>query len=389
MPTSNSSTGSALIHNTMKRLSPNFDIEALELVCASVLAHSGDGSPAWLSLNGAPSSGKTFILDALPTVPIPSGQSNPINEGILVVDSLTAHTLISGLANATKPGLLERINSAILVVKDLSPLATGGASRQVFSQLRRVFDGELALPFGSSKVVEWKGRLTLICASTAHLWSLDAELGGRLLVVTMRPTAYSSLLANGRAELRMTLDKILQMNLKPQVTSFMSDTVRPYAEAISIVRAYVRRDRSDRDVTDLPSVEQPHRLTNQLSALTAGLCVLRDSTLQDTMQALLRVTVDTIPPYRRAVLAAIANQRGGVPLEDLVKDVRTRTTYKVSPTTVRRVIEDLALLNLIDDEHTAKTGTSGQPPKLIERGTRWQIIADAPGLEDALRLWTL
>ncbi len=376
----------------LKRLAPSFDVEAFGVVLAAVCAHDGNSLPVWLNINGPPSNGKTHILDALPTKPIPN-PNEVMSDGLIALDSLTPRTLISGFANGKKPGLLERVQNVVLVVKDLSQQTSSEGQQEVFAQLRRVYDGEQALTFGSGKTFSWKGRITFICASVSHPGSFDTELGARFLCVTSRRAEYADALEAGRDELRRAVKALLERTPKPRIGEQDTLRVKPLAEALAIARAFVPRDKYKRDIIDEPRLESPHRLTRQLAALIASLRVLRGDSLADAYKAVLRVVVDTIPATRRAVLACIASN-GVVTTADLVSDYAKRTGFIPSNTMIYRAIEELEALMIIksEDEDAGEEGDDsvpkprGRPSKLLSPGPRWREL-DAPDLLDALRDW--
>lgn len=381
-------SGAALIRTTLTQIAPTFDAEAVEIICSAVLAHKADdASPVWLAITGSPSDGKTLILDCFESKPIPARLKQPINDSrIITLDGLTPRTLISGFTKVKNAGLLEQIEKAVIFVKDLSPLQTSGASRIVFSQLRRCYDGQFALAFGSGKNFEWRGRLTVVIAGIRHTWSLDAELGPRLLTVEVRPARYSPALASdpGRRKLAAAISQALKISGLPKMTQQIQDAVMPFAEALSLARAYIHHDTSDRDITELPTKEEPHRLTKQLAALAAAHCALRGENLTNVMPTIVRVIIDSIPPKRRAVLRAVAKSGTGLTTADLIGSVCSAVDYDLSNSTVQREIDDLRILKLLI-EHPTKLSNVGKPPNWIEPGKKWPLLANAPGLVDALK----
>ncbi len=361
------------LRRLVRRLSPDFDMEAFEVALAVVKAQEGDGQTAWLNIHAPPSSGKTLILDSFPAQPLPdAGQI--INGGILIIDSLTPRTLASGLANMQTPGLLEKIKACSLLIKDLSPLASSGESRAVFSQLRRVFDGEFSQTYGSGKTVRWKGRITVLCASVNHLSTLDAELGARLLSISLKPIEFSPLLAERHADLRPTVERVLAHTPQPHVTREMYSIALPLARALAVARAVIVRDYRERAYHELPTEELPHRLTTEFAALCAGLCALRQCSPDETRETLTRVAVESIPPFRRAVLSVLARNLPGLPQLDFIERVADQPRWVISERSVRYTIDDLVVLRLLDDRRMLPTGL-GPPVAFVEPGTRWHEIA--------------
>jgi hypothetical protein len=367
----NNSAPSEILRKTLKQIAPAFDVEAYETVIACVKAQEGDGVPVWMNLNAPPSSGKTVILDSFPVRPLPN-PDDIVRGGILVLDSITPRTLISGLATANKPGLLERIESCALLIKDLAPMASNGEARLVFSQLRRVFDGELSMPFGSGKSFTWNGRMTVICASVSDLSSMDAELGARLLSISLRPIPFYRELAEQKGELRRTVTKVLRAMPKPHVVEKMYEMAIPLSQAVARLRTYVERNWKEYDVHNVPVSEQSHRLANQLAALSSGLVALRNSTIEDTIPTLKRVCVESIPTYRRHALRAI-QQRGALTLEQLRRAMSESMEWNISRATVQRVVSDLNVIRLVELDDFEE-GLVGRPAMRIGKGEDWDMI---------------
>lgn len=359
---------SELLCKEVKNLSPDFDTEAFEIAVACIKAQESNGSTVWLNLNAPPSSGKTLILDSFTAEALPQVGQPSIRKGILVLDSVTPRTFISGFSGLKDSGILERIESCSLLIKDLSPLAGNNEARMIFSILRRVFDGSLSMTFGSGKTKEWQGRITIICAGVNHLSTMDAELGARLLSITLRPIKFSAQLAEQNITLKPVVANVLQQMNVPKVTTGMYNLTRPFAESLAAMRAYVQRDWRDRGVHELPVEEQAHRLNKQLAALMAGLCELRQCQPRETLDTIQRVTVESVQPYRVVALSAMAKQPNKeTTFPDLIKTIRTTSDWKVTDRTIRFVLDDLDVLQIIDkDENT----NFGQVVKL-RQGKRW------------------
>lgn len=360
-----------LLRKAVKTLSPDFDIEAFEIVLACVKAQEGSGSTVWLNLNAPPSSGKTLILDSFTTEALPQVGQPSIRKGILMLDSVTPRTFISGFSGLKDSGILERIEACALLIKDLSPLAGNNEARMIFSILRRVFDGSLSMTFGSGKTKEWEGRITIVCAGVNHLSTMDAELGARLLSIALRPIKFSAQLAEQNTSLKPVVVNVLQQMNAPKVTTGMYTLTRPYAESLAAMRAYIQRDWRDRGIHELPLEEQAHRLNKQFAALMAGLCELRQCQPRDTLETIQRVTVESAQPYRIAILSAMAKQpHTETTFSELLKTMRGASDWNVTDRTIRFVLEDLHVLRLLDvDEDRG----FGQVLKL-RQGKRWHRL---------------
>lgn len=363
---------SQMLIQAIEKLEPKFDTEAFEVAVACVKAQEGNGVPVWMNIHAPPSSGKTVILDSFPTRPLPDARDPIVQDGILVLDSLTSRTLISGLDTKNKPGLLERVEACSMLIKDLAPLASNNEARLIFSQLRRVFDGEFSLPFGSGKAFTWNGRITILCASVSHLSSLDAELGARLLSISLKSIPFSQKLAEKKLTLKPVVLATLALMPTPKVTTEMYKLAQPYAEAVSLMRTFIGRDSKDYDVHDLPVQERAHRLQNQIAALIGSLCSLRDCKPPDTISTIERVCVESIQPFRRAVFQQLCKHPNGLTLSQIREGINHSLDWTISRDTIDRIMKDLYVIRLAQD--STKAITSGAPAMLVVHGSKWQTI---------------
>ena len=98
-----------------------------------------------------PSNGKTELIKPMEGLP-----------NVHLIDSVTPNTFISGRAPEKgqargKEGLLERIGTrAIILFPDFSTVLEGNRDKRdkIFSQLRRLYDGDLRREFGIADLAE-------------------------------------------------------------------------------------------------------------------------------------------------------------------------------------------------------------------------------------------
>lgn len=289
---------------------------------AAAVTRTAAGEPVWLLLVAAPSSGKTEAVRILD------------DAADARLDEVTAAGLIGwGRGKPPKPtGVLTRIGSTALVTfGDLSTLlATSdrGGRDQVFSLLRRVYDGhvvrDISTPAGSTAdLLEWSGRLTVVGCVTGAIdrYTTHADqLGARWVYVRLpeRKTedkrAASALarrggLAEARAAARKAAAALLAATPQPDLN--LHDDVAQVIEDAALVTAWgraivPRNGYGRREIEGVPVVEEPMRLVQQLGALAAGVRALG---LPDQVAGIIarRVALDSMPEARRAVLAALAN----------------------------------------------------------------------------------
>lgn len=356
--------------------------EALDLVLAAILAHGLKTPPVWLALIAPPSSGKTSLLDLLPSRPLPKATQKVDDGSILALDCLTPRTLLSGLSNRGKTGLLERVSDATLLVRELSTLSTRSRdAREVFGLLRRVYDGQMDSAWGTGKTTSWQGRITMVFAGVMHPASLDAELGARILTLRLNSSAtdYGRILGKPWANPGQVLGQASQGNPRDiegvlereviQPTETLLRGIAPAAEALATLRATVRRNR-DHDVVEAPLVEAPHRLIGQMGGLGAGLatvwqCGLDDPRIVDTMW---RIVGSTAPPPRLAVLQVLAKTPDALPVAQAV--AQAADCGLIGRGTAQYALDDLRLLEVVKVK-TKLSGKQGRPSMMVSLSPGW------------------
>ncbi len=338
----------------LQRVRPFSRDEAREIVSGAIVAHSLRTPPVWEYLWARPSEGKTTLLDGIPSRPLPKPGERVEDGAVVCVDQLTPRTLVSGLRDAADGGLLDRLPNAVLLVKEIATFSSRGFEA-VLSQLRRVYDGSFTATFGTGRVVEWRGRLTVIVAGTRHPGELDARLGARLLIVRIASTDTDlNLLQNGGGGHEVAIPGVV-----PARTEEALQLVRPVAELLAVLRAPVHRDRQGQ-VLEPPDPEAPHRLTGQLGGLAASLAALRSCRPEEVLETIWRVAAHTVPPVRMAAVLALTD--GPLPVREAATE--TARLARVSEGTAWRALDDLRLLGLLD-ARVARGSGRGRPSEIL------------------------
>ena len=288
-------------------------------VAVAVSAADETGDPLWGMIVGPPSSGKTETVRALDDVADDR------------LDEVTTAALLSW-TRGSKPkptGVLARVpDPALLTIADFSTvLATSdkGSRDQLFSDLRRVYDGALRRDLGNAPgPLRWDGRLTILAAVTPVIddYSSHADaLGPRWLYLRMpevdrgqRRRAAGQrrveLVAKREQARALAVTTVKHARAALSEVELNDDTLTVLGDAAVVVaagRGAVPRDGyGRRDVIAMPTVEEPHRLVGQLQALARGLLALGHSTNYATELAV-RAALDTIPRARLAVLRVLTS----------------------------------------------------------------------------------
>jgi hypothetical protein len=328
---------------------------------AAAATRNATGEPCWLLMVAPPSSGKTETARLLDDT-----TDARLNE-------VTAAGLLSwskGKAKTVKPtGILARIGSQALVTfGDLSSLlATSdrGGRDQVFGLLRKAYDGhvtrDIAPPNGADtdQQLEWSGRLTVVACVTGAIDRYAAhadQLGPRWLQVRIaeRTTeqkrraaqlARRSDLASHRAEARKAVGELLAQlpTQLPDLPDEIADEIEDAALVTTWGRAAVPRNGyGRRDIEDVPVIEEPMRLVQQLGAIARGVLALG---LPATAAAAItrRLALDSMPATRHAVLAALATG-------EVLSTAGCARAANLDRKVCRMALEELAAIGVVEND---------------------------------------
>ena len=135
------------------------------------------GDQLWIKVIGAPSSGKTTIVEGL-----------AVNRRyVYSKDSMTG--LFSGFQVDAEGkedlSMIKKVNGKTLVIKDADTLIQNPARTQIMSQFRAMYDRALRTEFKNRRSSDYEGlSVSVIICGTDSLYQMDtAELGERFLDV--------------------------------------------------------------------------------------------------------------------------------------------------------------------------------------------------------------
>ena len=279
-------------------------------------------------LVGVPSSSKTEVIRSLA-----DRAAHPLDE-------ITVAGLLSWKSVRGKPpvpaGLLSRHQGRVFTtISDLSALlamSDRGARDMLYAILRRVYDGQVTRDLGNSPgTLRWQGRMTFLAGVTPAIdgYASHADaLGPRWLywrlptssAATRRRTSstarlQTSAVAEHREAVRDLASRVVAEAVSRVGNVAISETVGEAIDDASIVAglgrgAVERSGYGRREILGLPVVEEPARLSIQLSQLARGLLALGiDET--EVAARCRRAALDCIPPVRLRCLEKLAG--GGQP----------------------------------------------------------------------------
>jgi hypothetical protein len=336
------------------------DLQAARILYSAVAAHRLKGTPVWPMVVAPPGSAKTVLVEALEGLP---------GMNVHLIDTVTPQTFISGQIpdpqqTSRKPAsLLLRIGEkGIIVAPDFSTVLSGNADKRtsIFSDLRRIYDGQLRKEFGtaSDDPHEWKGRLTFVAAVTPAVDSYTSvfqSLGERFLMirwprangVEAAEAAMHQDTGRAKSELRAALGELFGNlpEVEPKLPPDMSRMIAALSEFTVRARTHVHRSNyGAKEIESPPEPESPTRLSQQLAQLAKGSALLdgRDTVNDDDYRLVQRAAMDCIPPVRRKVVDALL---GGAALQAL----------KIPRSTLKYAREDLEALELMDGSALSET----------------------------------
>ncbi len=335
----------------------------VELVAATYASKFIVGlDPLWVVLVAPSSFGKTELLRPLDAF-----------DDVMFLSSVTPRTFISGArgAGGGNLSLLYEIDGKVMLMKDLTTVLSMRREdrAEVLSQLREIYDGSLSKAFGTGQRVDWRGRVTLLAASTPIVdtySSVIGVMGHRWLLVRIsesdrRSTALRAIESRSddvrRDGMSAAFKGALGSLKKVSASSFefpdwAKHQLALLADFASRARTPVDRDRQKRDIVRMPSIEGTPRLAGQLRMVALGRCHADGRTVINDADVRLaqRVAFDTVsPPLRMAILRALLS------LESATVSQLAAEVTQVSPTTIRRCLEDLRAVRLVASEMIAES----------------------------------
>jgi len=347
------------------------DHQLFRLAWAAVHGHLL-GFKSWLLLVAPPSTGKTEgVLESISCL-----------QEVKIIDGLTENTLISGMYKAKTPGVLEKApfggketkdgdktiysgGDGILVFKDFSTVLSMKRDNrgELFSQLRRIYDGQLADNWGTGESKLWSGRVSVIAASTPaidNFPTFEQELGARFLRIrgarVGRESACKAIENLGteskfHAKLHQLMNPIFENALRGNISIKPEQIIQlsGLAELVAVGRGVVAIDR-DNEVVRTPDPEGPGRVAKELATLAKALAALegrRVVTEKDVIDVC-RVALDTLPQNRcKLLLAAVAPENISLSSTDIPRRAR------------ERAYDQLHELKLLGNSNPLKLGSKG------------------------------
>ena len=325
----------------------------LRAALATVAAHQLGGDPFALLVVGGSGTTKTVIVEAFADVP-----------GVVPCSHLSGEAaLLSGTPKEQREkdatgGLLRQVgDSGVLALKDFTTILAMNrdARGELLAAFREILDGSWvrSVGTGGGRVLRWRGRCTMLGASTTALDSAHGVLsmfGNRFaLVRTGGEDSYamarkSATNAGHEREMRGDLAQAVAamftwpLSSPAPPTDDELDRLAHMATLVSLARSPVERDFQG-DISLIGDPDSPTRAAKVLMQLRGGMLALGYSN-DAAWDVLVRVAFDSMPKLRRLVFRAllVANPQS-----------TSQVAAKVGhPTrTVNRALEDLWAHSLV------------------------------------------
>lgn len=344
-----------LLHHRIAKwlVVPDEDQDVVEFALAVYKSHElPDADPIWGMIVGPSGGGKSELLRTFLDLPRSFHLSKPTPA------SLASGYRGKGGKNAD-PSLLPLMDGKIVIMPDFAPIlsARPEVRNEILGMLREAFDGTIAVGKGNIGHKVYTSRFSMLVGSTSKIDAIEAEaneLGERFVKIRLRGHDGKSKARraadnvphakNMREELHQAVKSCLESLPKfvgVENPEYAKDAIASVAHFTAKARTHVARNWRSREIEHLPIPEEGGRLSVQLNKLAMALALVRGRTIveDEDINTIQRVADDCLPPMR---LKVIRELRSG-PLSQAELGQKTA----IPETSVRRLLEDLALLDAI------------------------------------------
>jgi hypothetical protein len=194
------------------------DTDMLEVMLATVLSNRISGTPIWMVFCGASGDKKSTTL-----------LSSEGIDNVIKLDQLTKNTFATGKKDTWDLGSVLVNSSNILMLVDLASVSSKNVDekKEIFAQMRNLYDGTIYKATGSGVVKEYENcHVTLIAGTTPHLkkeYLIHQQLGSRELIFDT-----NSMIEDNGNKMKMAwineeYEKQMKQELQEVVTDYMNN----------------------------------------------------------------------------------------------------------------------------------------------------------------------
>lgn len=333
------------------------DTTYIDVIFGTIFANRRDSDPVWLYLVGAPSSGKTVILQALANA-----------DEIILRDTVTRPALISGYiekkGKKTDPSLIPLLDGKNLIIKDFTTMLQMNYKELsvTLGFLRAAYDGRCSWSFGANQSKEYFSKFGLIAAVTNILdqhRGILADLGERFITYRLPEVsdyekerrALKAMSCSSTSEQRQELSAsaVAVLSSSPKEPELTRQQMRSITEVVQVVakaRTEVVRDKfSKSKEPEIPISEHPARMAKELGDLAIGIAMARGKRhiTGSEIKLIRQIALHSVTLKRMRLFHVLLNEHPDwLTIED-VSDI-----MGFSGTSVSIWFQDLLLLNLIE-----------------------------------------
>lgn len=331
----------------------------LYTLMGAVAANMIEGDPVWLMFIGAPSCGKSALLNTLLDLP-------QMIEG---ADLSGEAAFLSGTsqrewAKDATGGLLKQVGRhGGVILNDFTSVLSNPLDKinKIMSIFREAFGGRYTRHIGAEggRQIHWAGKLALFAGVTGKIdqhHQISAELGERWVYYRFDGELNDAFqevmmaLADEKDEWRQILCAAVRqffegLDLKfganaprRKFTDFERIRIYNLASMAARCRSGVARDSYTKEIVGARETELAIRLSKILAQLLIGLDIIGVPE-QTQWRLLTKVAMDSMPKLRRILIEATGSK-------DMTVD-EARGLMGCSLSVAKRVVEDLELHNIV------------------------------------------
>lgn len=340
------------LHEVFKKWMLIPDTGIIKFICALYVANRLPGKALWAFIIGPSGGGKTEFL-------------NPLTElsDVVPISLLTPNTFLSGMPGRGDASLLPKLTGKVALFKDWTSVLSmqKDAKAEIMSQFREIWDGSMKKIFGTGKVAEWKGKITVVAACTqavdlnqqqyTHLG--ERFLNYRPLMPDRKKAAMRALENDVKQELMQKemgyamYSFVLGIDFKkfllsvPQLPIEYREQIVNLANFCTMARSGIIRDFGmKKEVIFVPASEMPTRITGQLAKLGSALMIINQGTfIEADMNIVYKCALDSIPQTNKMVITEMARSDN-----QTTAQIALSLGYPTEP--IKMYLENLALLKV-------------------------------------------
>ena len=335
-----------------------YDLDAVDAVCAAGASELLTGDPLWLLLISGPGAAKTETVQAL------AGAGAHVTSTISSEGALISGTPRKSRSKNATGGLLRKIGErGILVIKDVTSIISAARETRagVLAALREIYDGRWERNVGTDGGLSllWTGRIVVIGAVTTA-WdaarSVVAAMGDRFVLIRIdsnvgRVKSGTQAIRNTGSEVQMRKEMAAAVGgivchaCKDDlvISELEIERLLKASDIVTMARTAVETDYRG-DVINSHAPEMPTRFAKQLLQLVrGGVAIGMDR--ERAMQLAIRCARDSIPPLRLEILLDVAVYPNSQP-------ARVRKRIGKPWTTTKRELEALTMLGILQCDET-------------------------------------